>query len=702
MAVICCVLLSAPFFVPAGYSVTVFANTYNINYIEHAHAKNEIIVRFHPREMFPGREREYDATIARLIRSGIHPELEADNTFVIREDMTRNPRAVLRRWQNNPFVDFAEPNYIMQCFARLVPNDPLYNNIRFDGRHAAEMIRAPEGWAIVNGGGPVIAVIDSGIAPHSDLPNLLPGFAASSGQTPNSDPSRPDTPNGHGTPVAGVIGAVGNNGIGTAGINWDAQLMPVKVDNAAGVILVSYVADGIRWAANNGARILNLSLGTATNTLAIRNAVNHAFNMGAIIVAATGNGGQTSSTAVSFPAALPNVIGVGGTQNGTHRVEWSSYGTGINVVAPSFWHTTTNTGGYATVHGTSISTPIVSGIVSLIWEIFPAATQTQIFDLIQNNTRQLMGGFNLQTGHGLVDMEATLLAARGLAQGLPTGTGTIEMTGWVFGQASQGPVVTSSTNDILSAQVIFKGRNDTIYSPSNMPPIFAGDYTVTVTLRTSMTHSGFSLSADFTIAPASLTIQIHPLTKVFSRPDVPTTTITGNRFHGEEPTLIFMCATTNRDFDPWFDVGTHTITARNTNPNYDVTFVYTQNNVTITQENALVLMNPTIITHGNHRESLNNWQLSDGWEWLDPYFVPSAGEHTRKIILRITDNLKHNYDISEIMQYIDTDDYGNMTITRTISFTVESERDTTMFIIILAIFGVLIVSAAVALSLRKD
>ncbi|MCL2748792.1 MAG: S8 family serine peptidase [Alphaproteobacteria bacterium] len=308
----------------------------------------------------------------------------------------KNPRMLAKMLENNKNIEYIEPDEEMEFF--LVPNDTNWKT----QSSALNTINAPAGWDISTGAnGPIVAVIDSGvIANHPDLPPLLPGYASVSGLSPNTDTT------GHGTGVAGSIGMIGNNKIGGAGINWNAKIMPVKIDDAGGTLLMSNAAKGITWAADNGAKVMNCSWGTSVDGATLKNAINYAYDKGAAIFAATGNDGSGS---IAYPARYSNVMAVGGTNSdGKTRASGSQYGPGMGVVSINSYHTTSTAGGYSSMSGTSFSSPQVAGLASLIFAMKPKAKPDQVYDFIQRGAKTIGGGYNEQTGYGLIDIGKTL------------------------------------------------------------------------------------------------------------------------------------------------------------------------------------------------------------------------------------------------------------------------------------------------------
>jgi len=377
----------------------------NASQLEGEYVLDEIIVKFKSPPDVPGKERQLQREISKMQKIGIVD----DNLgiYVIRaEDLQKDPNTLLNRLKNNKYIEYVEPNYILKPdTAPITPNDPNYRSQML----TLTALNAQAGWGILTGDSSVvIAVIDSGVVNHPDLPPLLPGYSAVSSLSPNFSKDH------HGTGVAGTIGMVGNNGIGGVGINWNASILPVKIDDANGSISVSNLAKGINWAADNGAQVINLSCGTSTDSITLRNAINYAFEKGCVIVAATGNDGKNS---ILFPARYANVLAVGATSNGTARISWSNYGPEINVMAISGFNTTSSAGGYLSQSGTSFSAPQVSALASMVWALNPSLTNQQVYRMIEENCNAFSSGHNVQTGYGMINIGRTLEAAQLSATG---------------------------------------------------------------------------------------------------------------------------------------------------------------------------------------------------------------------------------------------------------------------------------------------
>src|SRR5713226_1848250 len=260
--------------------------------------QDEILVSFAP-DVDP-------AVVARSVGAKIHRHIEGLGVYVLKVPRG-SVRGTLRALEHNALIQFAEPNGYVHAFG--TPNDPYINNATCywtsdntcTSQWAWAKVHANQAWDVTTGSASVrVAVVDTGIdvgdpnywwpdyTGHPDLVGcqsiIIKSFV--SGESGNDD-------NGHGTHVAGIIGACTNNGIGVAGANWSVQLMGVKVLDYSGSGTISAVASGIQWAADNGAKVINLSLGTSSPYRTLERAINYAWNKGAVLACAAGNSGNT-------------------------------------------------------------------------------------------------------------------------------------------------------------------------------------------------------------------------------------------------------------------------------------------------------------------------------------------------------------------------------------------------------------------------
>lgn len=308
---------------------------------------------------------------------------------------------------------YAEPNYLVQM-TDVIPSDPGWGS-----QYGLTRIRAPQGWEMSTGSSSVtIAIVDTGIdLTHPDLAGKLAGGI----DIVNGD-STPQDDNGHGTHVAGIAAALSNNGAGVAGVSWGARLMPIKVLNAAGNGTYAGVADGIIWAADHGAQIINLSLGGSNSSQVLQDAVDYAVSQGVIIVAASGN---TGSNFVLYPAHYSNVIAVAATDSSNARASFSNYGPEVDLSAPGASIYSTVPGGYGYLNGTSMATPYVSGLAAILFGIPGNGSAAAITQQMESSALDLgLSGWDEFYGYGLIQMDAAI----GIVLQVPTQTVTFTVT----------------------------------------------------------------------------------------------------------------------------------------------------------------------------------------------------------------------------------------------------------------------------------
>ncbi len=369
---------------------------------------------------------------AALSQQGLHVEREIPHLgtksvavppgqeLVIVEDM-----------RHNPSVEYAELDYLAS--ATITPSDPYW-----DSQWAPAKIGAPAAWEMTTGSEEVIiAVLDTGVKiDHSDLmakiwtnPGEMPANGLDDDQNgkvddvhgwhfyhhcsnsdclPAEDNDLQDD-NGHGTHVAGIAAAETDNGVGIAGISWGAQLMPVKVLDEYGDGWYSDVIAGIVYATDNGADIINLSLGGEENSVALQEAVDYSHAEGTLLIAATGN----TSGSVFYPAACDHVVGVGATDVDDVRPGFSNHGPEIDVAAPgvSIYSTWPRLDGYWHKSGTSMAAPHVAGLAALIWSARPDLSNDRVAWVISETALDLgTPGWDEFYGWGRIDAHQALLS----------------------------------------------------------------------------------------------------------------------------------------------------------------------------------------------------------------------------------------------------------------------------------------------------
>ncbi|GAA1597054.1 hypothetical protein GCM10009828_023220 [Actinoplanes couchii] len=289
-------------------------------------------------------------------------------------------------------------------------------------------IRTTDAWARSTGAGVTVAVIDSGVdADHPDLKdNVLSGYDAV------TDKAGPTTDgHGHGTHVAGTIAAVTGNEVGVTGIAPDVKILPVKVLSDSGSGNMSDTAEGIVWAADHGAQVINMSLGGTTKVTAVSNAIKYARSKGVTVIAAAGNSRREGSP-TSYPAADAGVIAVAATDSADRIGPYSNAGSYVDVAAPGSSIVSTYPtakGSYTTMNGTSMAAPHVAAVAALLKSFDSTLTPDQIESALKKSAVDLGAkGADTDFGSGRIDAVAALEAVttKAPAPAVPTKPSTVK------------------------------------------------------------------------------------------------------------------------------------------------------------------------------------------------------------------------------------------------------------------------------------
>lgn len=342
----------------------------------------------------------------------------------------------IKKLSEDPTIEYVEPNYIRrialfeddfvaQQTQIFNANDDLKSYINYSSsstfktlfndpdiklQYGLQNININKAWDISKGDEKVIvAVVDTGVdLNHPDLKdNLVKGYTTIKGTTSANDD------NGHGTHVAGVISAITDNGIGVAGVAPKCKVMPIKVLSGKGEGNDSDIAEGIIWAVDHGAKIINLSLGGVGAGKTLENAITYAYKSNALVIAAMGNNGANVK---NYPAAFKNVIAVGASDVKNKVAPFSNYGDWISVTAPGLKIYSTfpsykvelskyNLGeAYGILSGTSMATPFVAGLAGLIWSKNKTFTRADVRKKIEQNSTDIdQKGIDQFSGVGLID-----------------------------------------------------------------------------------------------------------------------------------------------------------------------------------------------------------------------------------------------------------------------------------------------------------
>ena len=468
------------------------------------------------------------AASSRVKQSGLKPFNSSANRSKLETlQMAKKMRALEQ-------FNYVEPNFIHKASA--VPNDSAYG---FQAWHY-EQINMPEAWDRSSGMGNVkVAVLDTGVMlNHSDLATrttsdgydfIISQTNSGDGDGPDSDPSDPGDgrdnplcPNSrdyissfHGTHVAGTVGASGNDNVGVTGVNWNVNIMPIRVlgcnggndyEISQGILYAAGLANDFDVLPNSPADIINLSLGSDYASRISREAISAARETGVIVIAAAGNS-ALSGNPISYPASYPGVISVGATNPEGRRAAYSQYNDAIDIAAPGGYSSTNEkfssagvvvstyasivdgliTPSIAGLIGTSMAAPHVAGVASLMKGIYPNFTPDD-FDLALSLGLMTVDlgttGNDVEYGYGLIDANKSLQAAESLVSGVSSDfppllhLSTYEVNLGVTGTQIMIEATNAGGGSLIVNQVVSSANNISVVSSADSDGL--GDYTVTI------------------------------------------------------------------------------------------------------------------------------------------------------------------------------------------------------------------------------
>jgi hypothetical protein len=374
--------------------------------------------------------------------------------------------AVKRRLERRPEVKFVELNYVFD--PALQPNDTEY-----PAQWHLPRIQAPQAWDITQGkAGAVVAILDSGVeATHPDLVGkLVAGYNTYANSADTSDAY------GHGTEVAGAAGAYTNNALGIAGVASGAPIMPVRVTDATGRATSASIANGILWAADHGARVVNISFGGVAGNATIRAAAEYAFNHGTLVVAASGNCACADPTPDN-----PFILSVSASDESDSPAYFSSVGPYVDLSAPgtNIW-TTAKFGLYLSDSGTSLASPIVAGVAGLMFSANPLLTPALATQMMEATAVDPGGaGYTESMGYGRVNAAAAVLAATTYVAPTDTVPPVVALLAPLEGATVSGTTVVAAaaSDDVAVVQVDLYLDGALLVSDSSSPYSFALDTT---------------------------------------------------------------------------------------------------------------------------------------------------------------------------------------------------------------------------------
>lgn len=645
------------------------------------YAPGELIIKF--KDNVPETRRDQILSRLRMKRMAIHEKIGA-----IRYRLPRLGRLkeIIEECKKDENIDYVEPNYFV--YTHFTPNDQYFSyQWNFDNPGTGG-INMKEAWNTSTGNSnAVVAIVDTGIAyenysdPKTGEYYRAPDLAQTSfvpGYDFTNNDSHPNDDNGHGTHVAGVVAQSTDNGLGVAGIAFNASLMPIKVLDEDGAGTSFDVADGITWATDNGADVINLSIGSNGASTTIRRACEYAHDNGVTVVCSTGNDGDNQ---LSYPAFYDQCcIAVGATRYDETKTFYSNFGTGLDLVAPggdasvdqnfdgvgdgilqqTFANGNRGDFQYWLYNGTSMAAPHVSGVAALLIASGVATTPQEVRAALQNTAKDLGApGWDPEYGWGLIDAAAALKYNGGSSPSpvpLPN-VAPIADPGGPYSGASRTSIAFdgSGSSDENNDQLTYSWNFGDNRTGSGVNPThsYFNDGTYIVTLRVS--------DGQFESVPVSTTATVTtPNEKPVANPGGPYSAKVGEsiRFNG----------TQSRDSDgsislySWnfgdgnFETGSrpfHTYAAAG---NYTVSLEVTDNQgakhtqstqATITQDTPAPTPTPTPDPTPSPNPPSNNVLFSDGFEdgeWNGKWTEDSQNDWRRSRIKRLTDRYSAEVD----------------------------------------------------------
>jgi len=388
-------------------------------------ATDRVLVRFRP-----GVSREDAEGLLRSYRFREIRGIEPVGIFAVRVPADSSVEETLAAMARDPDVERAAPDHRTRLFD--VPNDTFFRNYQYNLQNrgtvleisttirpqttAGADIKAVPAWDETTGdAGVLIAVLDTGVdLTHPELVNKV----VSTGRDFVNDDFDATDDHWHGTHVAGIAAADTDNGEGIAGVAWNCRILPGKVIDADGEGYYSWLIDGIVWAVDAGARVINLSLGGDEADAFLEDACKYAFDRGVVVVAATGN----DAGPVGYPAAYDSyVLAVAATDYDDQRASFSNFGPEVDVAAPGVyilgpcpeWYAGEGYLPYLFGSGTSQATPHAAGLAALILSVKPWLEAGEVMDVIRYTADDVNHAQNPgrddDLGYGRIDMQKALV-----------------------------------------------------------------------------------------------------------------------------------------------------------------------------------------------------------------------------------------------------------------------------------------------------
>jgi thermitase len=404
-------------------------------------------------------------------------------------------RQAVERLQGNPHLKFAEVDALVT--SDMAVNDPYYGS-----QWHLPKIGTPTAWGDARGSGVTIAILDSGIdTAHPDFGGrLLAGYNFVDGNTNVADVKD------HGTKVAGSAAAALNNGLGVASVSGESRILPLRVSNSDGTAYLSTISRALTYAADNGARVVNMSFNGVAGSSSVLSAADYLRSKGGLAFVSAGNSNKDPGY-----AQTSSIIIVAATDSHDAKASFSNFGDHVHLSAPGAGIYTTNWNqGYASVSGTSFSAPIAAATAALVMSANPSLTNVQVQQILFSTARDLgAAGRDIYFGHGRVDAAAAVAAALGAGTPADTQAPSVSFVSPQGGSTVVGSVAVdvSASDNVGVTKVEFLVNGAVVGSDTSAPYAFSWDTTLVANGSYSLTaraHDAAGNRKDASIAVSVL------------------------------------------------------------------------------------------------------------------------------------------------------------------------------------------------------
>lgn len=396
-----------------------------------------------------------------------------------------------------------------------VTHDAAVSDPSYSSSWALPKIQTPLAWDSANGSGVTIAILDTGVdSTHPDLaPNIVPGWNTYDNNSNTTDVY------GHGTMVAGAAAMAANNSMGSAGVAWGAKIMPVRISAPDGnVAYWSTVAQGIYWAADHGAKVVNISYGGVLGSSTVQSAAQYLRNKGGVVVVSAGNTGGLLGYGAS-----DSMLVAAATDSNDQRASWSSYGSYVDISAPGVSiYTTLRGGGYGNVSGTSFSSPIVAATAALMISANNRLSPADIDQILKVTALDLgTAGDDIYYGAGRVDAAKAVAAAQSINKtsfSLDTEAPAILITSPVGSKVSDVvPVDVKYSDNVGVTRVELYVNGQKFATDDNAPFAFAWDTSSLMDGAYTLVAYAYDAAGNTSVSPTvSVTIGSDTIAPVIS------------------------------------------------------------------------------------------------------------------------------------------------------------------------------------------